>query len=214
MREDEDEVDRPVPEKKPSLIPSWVTLGFILGALFVLALPRAERAMRAPAGDGTAEGMEHARGALGKEIGEAEGKGAGAGDAAEGATKGGGSAAARASARIPTIEAVFEQYGHYAVWKNDVTEVAMWSADTKDFTDFYEVARMDGNYYFRAIPHLTRPVLTHGVPADCPLMFTETAEQRQQWLSDVRKENWRALSEGARNSFGPVQGTATPPGGH
>jgi hypothetical protein len=90
----------------------------------------------------------------------------------------------------------------------------MWSADTKDFTDFYEVARMDGNYYFRAISHLTRPVLTHGVPADCPLMFTETMEQRQQWLSDVRKENWRALSEGARNSFGPVQGTATPPSGH
>jgi len=212
MREDDDETDRPVPEKKPSLIPSWVTLGFILGALFVLALPRAERAMRPPAGDGTAEGTEHARGALGKEIGEADGKVAG--EMGEGGSKGGGSAAARASARIATIEAVFEQYGHYAVWKNDVTEVAMWNADTKDFTDFYEVARMDGNYYFRAIPHLTRPVLTHGVPADCPLMFTETAEQRQQWLNDVRKENWRVLSEGARNSFGPPQGTAPPPNGH
>jgi hypothetical protein len=39
-------------------------------------------------------------------------------------------------------------------------------------------------------------------------------EQRQQWLNDVRKENWRMLSEGARNSFGPAQGTVAPPSGH
>jgi hypothetical protein len=192
MSSDDDEPDRPVPEKKPSLIPSWVTLGFILGALFVLTLPRAERAMRTPAAEPAAE--------------TAQPPALVAPTAA--------SAAALASARIPTIEAVFEQYGHYAVWKNDRTEVALWSADTKEFSDFYEVARMDNTYYFRSIPHLTRPVLTHGVPADCPLMFTETVEQRQQWLDDVRKENWRMLSEGARNSFGPAKGTAGAPSGH
>jgi hypothetical protein len=226
MSEDDDEPDRPVPEKKPSLIPSWVTLGFILGALFVLALPRAERAMRAPAVDSASDGLEGARGesadvaagevAAGIRSGgptASAGLGA-AGKGGSGGRAGGVSAAARASARIPTIEAVFEQYGHYAVWKNDVTEVALWNADTKDFSDLYEVARMDNTYYFRSIPHLTRPVLTHGVPADCPLIFTETVEQRQQWLNDVRKENWRVLSEGARNSFGPPQGTATPPSGH
>jgi hypothetical protein len=36
---DEDEPSKPAPEK-PSQVPSWVTLGFVLGALFVVALPR------------------------------------------------------------------------------------------------------------------------------------------------------------------------------
>ena len=36
---DEDEPE-PNPSRKPSAVPSWVTLGFGLGALFVLALPR------------------------------------------------------------------------------------------------------------------------------------------------------------------------------
>ncbi len=175
--------------------------------------------MRGQGADGAAEGTERGRGAMGKERADSADvvagvMAAGAGSSASAAKGGGGSEGARAKARIPTIEAVFEQYGHYAVWKNDVTEVALWSADTKDFSDFYEVARMDNTYYFRSIPHLTRPVLTHGVPADCPLMFTETVEQRQQWLNDVRKENWRMLSEGARNSFGPAQGTVAPPSGH
>ncbi len=192
MSGDDDEPDRPVPEKKPSLIPSWVTLGFILGALFVLTLPRAERAMRTPAAEAPAES---------------------AGPPPRPAPVP-GAAVARAPARIATIEAVFEEYGHYAVWKNGLTEVALWSADTKDFSEYYEVARVDNTYYFRSIPHLTRPVLTHGVPAECPLMFTETVEQRQQWLDDVRRENWRVLSEGARNSFGPAKGTAGAPSGH
>ncbi len=36
---DDDNPSEPV-QRKPSQIPSWVTLGFVLGALFVLALPR------------------------------------------------------------------------------------------------------------------------------------------------------------------------------
>lgn len=35
-----DEESPPPPPEKPSQVPSWVMLGFILGALFVLALPR------------------------------------------------------------------------------------------------------------------------------------------------------------------------------
>jgi hypothetical protein len=36
---DEETPSKPLPEK-PSQVPSWVTLGFVLGALFVLALPK------------------------------------------------------------------------------------------------------------------------------------------------------------------------------
>ena len=47
---DDEAPAEPLP-KKPSQVPSWVTLGFVLGALFVLALPRRapEPAPRAPA---------------------------------------------------------------------------------------------------------------------------------------------------------------------
>jgi hypothetical protein len=36
---DDENPSEPV-QRKPSQVPSWVTLGFVLGALFVLALPR------------------------------------------------------------------------------------------------------------------------------------------------------------------------------
>ena len=41
---DEFDESPPVPRPKPSKIPSWIMLGFILGALFVWALPRREPA--------------------------------------------------------------------------------------------------------------------------------------------------------------------------
>lgn len=160
-----DEEDPP-PPSKPSQVPSWVTLGFALGALFVLALPkRAEVEPSRPAPAAPAPRL--------------------------------------AAPPISTIEAVFAAWGRYAVWSDDTTEVALWSTDTKAFSDCYEVLRVGENTYFRSIPRLSRPVLTHGVVEESPLQFTETAAQRQQWLGDVEKENFKALSEGARNALGP-----------
>jgi hypothetical protein len=220
MSDEDDDPAMPAAEKKPSLIPSWVTLGFILGALFVLALPRAERAMRTRGGDGDREAEGSVGGATAGSASGGRAEGAtgegkvGTGDGAPAAESAGGVGGHRPLPHLATIEAVFAQWGHYAVWKNDVTEVALWSPETKDFTDFYEAVRVGETVYFRSIPHLTRPLLTHGVPADSPLSFTETVEQRQQWLDDVRRENWRSLSEGARQSFGPATGTAAAPSGH
>lgn len=144
-----------------------MTLGFVLGALFVLALPRKPEGVQPPA-----PAAEPAR-------------------------------AARAEApRLSTIEAVFEEWGRYAVWSGDTTEVALWSPETKSFSECYEVYRNGDAYYFRTIPALTRPVLTHGVQADSPLQFTETLRQRQQWLDEVSKESQRAFMEGVHQSFG------------
>jgi hypothetical protein len=100
--------------------------------------------------------------------------------------------------RLTTIEAVFESYGQFASWNGDVTEVAMFDPDTKDFTDCYQVIRSSGGtYYFRSIPRLTLPLLTHGVPAGSPLRFTETPAQREQWLKESVDENWNALKGSA-----------------
>ena len=45
----DEETETPAPKEKPSYVPSWVMLGFILGALFVLALPNRPKAGATPA---------------------------------------------------------------------------------------------------------------------------------------------------------------------
>ncbi len=160
--------DEPPSQAKPSQVPSWLTLGFVLGALFVLALPKRSgvEAPPRPAPEASPQ------------------------------------AKPAPPPPISTIEAVFAAWDKYAVWSNDTTEVALWDTDTKAFSDCYEVLRVGGNYYFRSISGLSRPVLTHGVVEESPLQFTETAAQRQEWLNDVQRENFKAISESARKAFG------------
>jgi hypothetical protein len=138
-------------------------LGFVLGVLFVLALPR--RQAEAP--------PQPALVPVASEAPKA--------------------ATPLTPPRLTTIEAVFAEWGKYAVWERDVTEVALYDSQTKDFSDDFEVLRFGDDYYFRSIPRLTRPVLTHGLPAGSPLRYTETEEQRKEWLRDSSEENWQAL---------------------
>lgn len=102
--------------------------------------------------------------------------------------------APRVQADLTEIEAVFAERGGAAVWENDLTEVALWSGATKSFARFYEILRSGGNYYYRPIDRLTRPVLSHGISADSPLQFTETEATRQQWLRENAEENWKAIA--------------------
>jgi hypothetical protein len=168
--------ETPAPPAKPSQIPSWVTLGFILGALFVLAWPR------------------HAA-----DISEAR-------PVVEAPMK---PRALAEGSKMATIDAVFQAWGGGAVWSDGTTEVALWSPETKSFSDCYEVVKVDGEFYYRPIPALTRPILTHGIPENSPLEFTETELQRQEWLGEVRKENWKAFTEG--NAHTPAEGEVVPP---
>jgi hypothetical protein len=165
---DEESSSKPVAEK-PSRVPSWVTLGFVLGALFVMALPK------------------HAPVAPPHPVEEAPPV----------------QRLPLEAPRLSTIEAVFMSWESYAVWSNDTTEVALWDSQTKSFSDCYEVVRNGTDYYFRSIPSLTRPVLSHGVADNSPLEFTETARQREEWLDAVHKENWKALAEGTRDALAP-----------
>ncbi|HVU32548.1 MAG TPA: hypothetical protein VHE61_03885 [Opitutaceae bacterium] len=154
------EDDAPSPPRRPSIsqlsrTPSWVMLGFILGALFVWKLPRPQPVVRpimmapAPAPPRTPEPPQ-----------------------------------------LTTVEAVFEQWSKYAVWDDGQTQIAVWNPGMGDFTDLYDVRRIDGNYYFRSIPRLTHPILRHGKlpPAECPVRFTETEEQYLEWRNTGRFE--------------------------
>ena len=134
-----------------SKTPSWVTLGFVLGALFVWALPRVENTLvPPPPAQPAAVRLERPK--------------------------------------LTEIEAVFAEWGHFAVWDNDLTEVAMWDVDRQTYSICYEVLRSGENLYFRSIPRLTRPVLNHGLHGTMPLQFTETEALRREWLDRGRYE--------------------------
>jgi hypothetical protein len=81
--------------------------------------------------------------------------------------------------RLTEVEAVFAQWDRYAIWENDVTEIAYWSGETRSFSNFFEVLRSGDRLFFRSIPKLTRPVVKRGVEARSPLLFTGVAEVSQ-----------------------------------
>lgn len=164
----------PVPVSKMSKVPSWVSLGFVLGALFVIALPKPKPAppevkivevVRPPA----------------------------------------------AETKLTTVEAVFAAWREYAVWHDDLTEIAYWNPGTQEFSEFYEVWRVADREYFRSIPRLTRRLISHGKepPPECPLRFTETEAQYREWRDFGRRERPTAPTAPARAT--PVIEVATPP---
>jgi hypothetical protein len=156
--EDDSEYSRPPAKPKLSMTPSWVMLGFVLGALFVVALQPGEKTV-APSPPAPAAPPAPPTAPL-------------------------------PAPRLTTIEAVFADWGAFAVWDNDLTEVALWNTDQRGFTDFHEVRRVEGTFYFRTIPRLTRRIVNRGKPQpeSCPLQFTETEEHYREWLEHGRTE--------------------------
>jgi hypothetical protein len=135
----------PISISKLSKTPSWIMLGFVLGALFVIALPPIGRDKSAPP---PAKPVEPP-----KPVSPAPSQ----------------VATIQAVFEDPRWEAIVA-----ATWSNDINEVAFWNSGTREFSDFFEVRRVAGLNYFRSIPALTRPLMTNvrGLSDDCPLRFT------------------------------------------
>jgi hypothetical protein len=112
--------------------------------------------------------------------------------------------------RLTLIEDVMAEWSRYAVWQNDLTEVALWNSEKKSFADCYEVMRSGENFYVRSIPRLTRPPLTHGVPAESPLQFTEPQAQRDEWLRERNQLTFRAISEAAQQNIPAIGAKPAP----
>jgi hypothetical protein len=155
---DEQEEAHPPSVAKLSKTPSWVMLGFLLGVLFVLFLPRKAAPPAAVVPSPVAV-------TVGRTPPTVE--------------------------RALFFEGVFAEWNKYAVWENDLTEVAFWNSDTKSFSDRFEVMRSGDRAYFRSILNFTRPVMTHGIPDNSPLQFTETQAMREEWLKENSAENIR-----------------------
>ena len=109
--------------------------------------------------------------------------------------------------RFTTIENVFAEWGRAAVWQNDLTEVALWNSEKKSYADCYEVLRTGEILYFRTIPRLTRPVLTHGVSPNSPLQFTEPQTLRDEWMREKNQATFDKISEAARQNIPSMGGT-------
>lgn len=149
----------PVSPSKMSKTPSWIMLGFVLGALTVIALPplRKEKPEPEPA---VVQEREPAAPSAPSE-----------------------------PAQLTIVEAVFAAYAKHAVWDDDTTEIALWNSKEQAFSDFFEVRRDGNTYYFRSIPSLTRRVISRGKPMpESPILFTETEEDYQEWRQHGRKE--------------------------
>ncbi len=158
---------RPPTRQQLSKTPSWVMLGFLLGVGCVLAWPR--KAVPPPP-------PEAAPARLPRPANPAP--------------------AVPSLDRALFFESVFAEWSKYAVWENELTEVAFWNPDTKSFSERFEVFRSGERYYFRSIEQFSRPLLTHGVPEKSPLQFTEPQAARDEWLHENSAENVRKFLDG------------------
>jgi hypothetical protein len=135
---DDLERERPISPSRLSKTPSWITLGFVLGALFVYSLPREDKAAPPtilPVATPPVQRLERPK--------------------------------------LSDIEAVFEEWGRYALWADDITQVALWDTEKHDYSIFYEVLRSGGHYYFRSISRIERFVPPNDIrlPPNSPLRF-------------------------------------------
>lgn len=143
-----------LPRQPPSKVPSWIMLGFVIGALFVWLLKREfAPAVLAPEASNKLESP--ATPELRPVVLQAPPEGA-----------------ARIDPPLTTIEAIWAEYGHYAVWQNDITEVAFWNTATSSFRDCFQITRRGDQVYFRSIPRLTWPVIDTPGATRSPIQFT------------------------------------------
>ncbi len=141
--------DSPPLRAQPSKVPSWILLGFIIGGVFVFLLRREYIRSEAPPASAALHPapVPAAPPPAGRKPGSP----------------------------LMTIEAVWESWGHYAIWEGETTQVALWDVDQAKFSDFFEVVRFGDHVYFRSLTRLTRPVVDRGLGIQCPLQFTAPA---------------------------------------
>ncbi len=145
------------PASKPSQVPSWIMVGFVVGALAMWLFESGEKASEsetvveavapAPAEPTTAEPLDNPLNMGGKPS-------------------------------IEVVQDLFAGLRDWAFWTDDRTEFAVWNSTTLSFSDHFEVIRGPDADYFRAIPAFSRLPLNGYGPENSPILFTETAEQR------------------------------------
>jgi hypothetical protein len=141
-----EDVQPPPKASDLSKVPSWLLVGFVVGALFVGLLRRDYLVRSSPvqASGGNVE-----------------------------STLASPSPAVRpGEPSLSAVEAIWSVWGEHAVWVEEVTQISIWNTETLAFTDFFEVTRRADSYFFRCIPRLSRPVVDRGLGKAAPIQFT------------------------------------------
>jgi hypothetical protein len=129
-----------------SKVPSWLLLGFVVGALFVGLLRRDYLVSSSP-------GPERS-------------------DKVEPSLASPSPAVRPGEPSLSAVEAIWSVWGEHAVWVEEVTQISIWNTETLAFTDFFEVTRRADSYFFRCIPRLSRPLIDRGLGKAAPIQFT------------------------------------------
>lgn len=173
--------------EKPSQIPSWIMVGFVIGALTMWAfqsggpdelVAEAKRAEVATPKEAEPEVLAGSSNPMARED----------------------------QPSIELVAALFDQFREYAFWSNGRTEIGVWNGKTLSFSNRFEVLEHGGRVYFRPISSFSRLPLDGYGPDASPLLFTETAEQRATRYFRANPE----LAPDA-NSRDPVEFDKLPP---
>ncbi|MEO5958180.1 MAG: hypothetical protein ABIZ49_12975 [Opitutaceae bacterium] len=150
MEDDDDQPPKtyPLSPAKMSKVPSWISLGFVLGALAAWTFRPEGKPQPAPPVPRSQPELVAPKTPL--------------------------------PTKLTTVEAVFADWGRFAVWDGDTTEIVFWNAGTQDFTETYEVRRSGEALLFRSIARPTAPLIDYGarLPKECPLRFVDMEKYR------------------------------------
>lgn len=114
---------------------------------------------------------------------------------------------------LAEVEKLFRIWGGYAVWEDDLTEIAVMRAQPGRIQpEYYQVSRVGRAFYFRTLSHLTRPLIDHGGLARCMLAFTEPRWMHEQYYREHPAETpgaYRPEELVARSSLLPPRPPVT-----
>ena len=174
--------------EKPSQIPSWVMVGFIIGVLTMWAFQSHDP----EDDDAVVETVETAPEPTAEE--------------SEVPAGGSNPMAREDQPSIELVASLFDQLREYAFWSNGRTEIGVWNGRSMAFSDRFEVVEVNGATFFRPIEIFSRLPLEGYGPDSSPILFTETAEQRAARYFKANPE----LAPDA-NSRAPVEFGDLPP---
>jgi len=152
------------PRETLSKTPSWIMVGFIIGVIFAYGVQREGTRRNSPKPVPPPTAAPVAAPAKTEPLRS--------------------DAALKNRASLSAIENIFTQYESQAVWHNDLSEVALWNAETGKYAECLEVMRSGEYYYVRTIPRLTRAVIRQTTDPAAPLLFTEPIDVQLKRLKE------------------------------
>lgn len=197
---DDDTEDLRSPREKASKIPSWITVGFILGGLtFYTVNDYLNRPRQNPPAGKPGSGTVSSTTAL----------------APAGASQTTPAPAPRPAPPPPdtktkssplldnsmqmtlfAIDAVFRQWAVNAMWEYNTTQVVFWNPHDGKYSVHVEVFRAGSDaigyeYFYRRIDRVTRPLVHDDSRPDAPILFTESEEATRRRKEKENERWWR-----------------------